>query len=411
MGAGYDRRIGRREFLKTSAGLGAGLGTLAFPAAHICAQDRGPIILLGMHGASGPFAGSGQFGVRGVEIALEERNYTVLGRKIEHVVRDTELKPAVAVRKAREVIEGQGARFMVGTLGSHVALALSELCQEKKVLFMVGDIGTDLLTGEKCHQYVFRWATQDWGISRSAVKPFLEKLGVKSMYTLTSDFAWGQSLLKATSSLLDQAKVKHLGNAMAPLGESNFTPHLLKARSAGADAVNMIFYGADQVKVMKQAAEFGLKGQSKILCSWSGLDMLKEMGPEVVEGGYYGLQGWHEVDTPVTKHVVAKYRAKYKENPGYQAMSYYTITKVLFDQIEKAGKAEPEAVIPRLGGLEFDGPNGKEMFRKWDHQNTKPFFLMKGKAKGAMRDPDDFLEPFASEAIYPSQAENPCRLT
>ena len=410
MASPQDGGIGRRQFLKTSAGFGAAVGALGFGNVKALAQGKGPIILLGMHGISGPFAGSGQFGVRGVEMALEARNYTVLGRKIEHVVRDTELKPAVAVRKAREVIEDQGARFMIGTLGSHVALALSELCQEKKVLFMVGDIGTDLLTGEKCHQYVFRWATQDWGISRSAVKPFLAKLGIKSMSTITSDFAWGQSLLKATSSLLEEAKVKNLGNAMAPLGESNFTPHLLKARSAGADAVNMIFYGADQVKIMKQATEFGLKKQSKILCSWSGLDMLKEMGAEVAEGAYFGVQAWHEVDTPVAKHVVAKYRAKYKETPGYQAMSYYTITKLLFDQMEKAGAAEPESLIPRLAGLEFDGPTGKETFRKWDHQNQKPFFLMRGKPKSAMKDPDDFLEIVATEAIYPSQAENPCRL-
>src|SRR5437867_61875 len=233
--------MSRRDVLKTSLGLGAALGGLSLPSARAAAQAKGPILLAGLHPLSGPFAGTGLFAQRGVDLAIEERKATVLGRPVEHVARDTELKPAVAVRKARELIEGMGVQFLIGTSGSHVALALSELAAEKKVLMMCPSAGSDLLTGEKCHRYIFRWTSPDWSIARSSTLPFLDQVGaLKSAYTITANYAWGQNTLKLTEALLGQRGVKLAGNSMAPLGATDFSAHLLKARDSGADGVIFI---------------------------------------------------------------------------------------------------------------------------------------------------------------------------
>ena len=54
---------------------------------------------------SGAYAYSGKVYLQGVKLALKDAKYTVLGKKIELITRDTELKPPVGVKKLREVVE------------------------------------------------------------------------------------------------------------------------------------------------------------------------------------------------------------------------------------------------------------------------------------------------------------------
>lgn len=402
--------IGRREVLKAALGLGATLGALSMTRLRAMAQEKGPLLLAGLHPLSGPFAGTGLFAQRGVDLAIEERNGTVLGRPIEHVVRDTELKPAVAVRKAREVIEEMGAKFLIGTSGSHVALALSELAHEKKVLMMCPSAGSDRLTGDKCHKYIFRWTTPDWSIARSSTVPFLDQAGlVKSAYAIVANYAWGQSTLKITEAVLGERGVKLAGHSMAPLGAADFSSHILKARDSGTDAVIFINYGTDQVNALKQAREFDLAKNAKLLCVWSALEILREVG-EAAEGVYFGVQAWHTVDTPVAKKVVRRYREKYKENPGDQTLGHYIFTKILLDTIEKVGSVDVEATIKRLEGLEYDGPTGRETLRAADHQCIKPFYLGVGKSKQEMTDREDILRILSGVKFYQDPRDSGCRM-
>ena len=62
---------------------------------------------------SGPSSDVGEDGRKGIVLALEHVGYKVLGKKIKLVVRDTELKADVGVRRFREVVE-QEHPVMVG---------------------------------------------------------------------------------------------------------------------------------------------------------------------------------------------------------------------------------------------------------------------------------------------------------
>ena len=89
--------------------------------------------ILGLFPFSGPYADSGKLTDQGARIALEEVNYTINGKKIKYVTRDSETKAGPAARRAQEAIDTEGVKFIVGPWSSGVALAVTEVAKKNKV--------------------------------------------------------------------------------------------------------------------------------------------------------------------------------------------------------------------------------------------------------------------------------------
>ena len=82
------------------------------------------------------------------------------GRKIEYVVRDDKLKPGEAVKEFRRMVTRDKVDFVMGVISSGVALAVSEVAKEMKVLFVDSIAQTSALTEEQGHPYVVRTNTE-----------------------------------------------------------------------------------------------------------------------------------------------------------------------------------------------------------------------------------------------------------
>src|SRR5437899_2336123 len=107
----------RRQFLTTAT---AGATVLAFPAV-LRAQSKEPIRIGFPLPLTGTFAAIAADLQKGAQLAMEELNAKggVMGRKIEVLFRDDELKPAVGAQRTKELIENQKVDFVVGGLAAH----------------------------------------------------------------------------------------------------------------------------------------------------------------------------------------------------------------------------------------------------------------------------------------------------
>ena len=105
--------------------------------------------ILGLFPFSGPYADSGKLTDQGARIALEEVNYTINGKKIKYVTRDSETKAGPAARRAQEAIDTEGVKFIVGPWSSGVALAVTEVAKKNKVMYYFSG-GTEDISGKKC---------------------------------------------------------------------------------------------------------------------------------------------------------------------------------------------------------------------------------------------------------------------
>jgi branched-chain amino acid transport system substrate-binding protein len=373
------------------------------------AEDK---VVIGVLSAfSGPYASLGEDSERGAKYAAEEAGGKVLGKPLELMFIDTEVKAGVAARKVREASQSKGVKFFNGAISSGVGLAISQACKEEKAIYFTS-VGADAVTGAKCSPYTFRWSIPTYGAVQQTVKPLIKKFPeAKRWYTITPDYVFGHSLLDNAKAVFNEYGVQHVGNDMHPIGHTEFSSFITKAMAAKADFVVFFNFGKDTINALKQANNFGLTKKAKILVAWSsGLRDLEEIGPEFCEGVYFGSQFWHDVDAPVTQKLNKVWMEKYNSFPSYVEASQYMMTKIQIMGIELAGTTDTAAVRKALEGMQYDGPTGQEEIQAFDHQVKKNFYLLRAKARKDIERPGDNAAVISFGQSVKSQAESDCKM-
>jgi branched-chain amino acid transport system substrate-binding protein len=95
---------------------------------------------------------------KGMELALEEVNREggAAGRKLELVTRDDGGTPGDAVRVAEELIARERVNVLMGTFASNVGLAVANLANQRKILFLASEPLTDKIVWQNGNRYTFR---------------------------------------------------------------------------------------------------------------------------------------------------------------------------------------------------------------------------------------------------------------
>ena len=378
----------RRDVLKVAAASGlAG----AFPGARLALAQDAEIRFGCPVPLSGAFAANGKFADLGMKLAIEQYG-KVLGRPLAYTAIDTEGKPATAVRKVQEFAE-QGGRFFAGGILSSATLAMGKEIEKRGGVFIT-TAGADEITGTECNRATFRWSVPTYGAIQQTVLPVLEALPkAKRWYTITPQYVFGEGLLSAARGVFKEKGIEHVGNSYHSLAEREFSGYLTNAIAARPDVLLLLNFGSQSSDALRQAVSFGMKKNATIVMAWaSGLEQFEALGADVCEDVYFGAQYWHEIDSPLNKELVERTRERLQFNPNYSLAGSWICTKIVLDAIARADSVEPAAVIKAMEGFQYDGLTGQEEIRKEDHQVLKNYYLLKGKAKAKMKNPDDYAD-------------------
>jgi branched-chain amino acid transport system substrate-binding protein len=150
-------KMNRRQFLKGAAAVGA-VATGPFVITRPGWSQTGPIKIGVLEPTSGPVAYIGEGNLAAFRFGAERVNAAggVLGRKLEIVPADSELKPDVATRRANDLLLSDKVDFLAVNTGSNIAKAVSQVAnQAKKVFFSTGTEAAEL-TGEEFFDTTFR---------------------------------------------------------------------------------------------------------------------------------------------------------------------------------------------------------------------------------------------------------------
>ena len=168
-------------------------------------EQQGDIIIGCNLPYTGPYASQGIDELRAYKMAIDELNNKggILGKKVGYVIKDTRSKPDIVVQNATELIEKHKAIIITGGVSSGVAVAVSELCQKKKVIFMATVTHSDATTGKKAYRYMFRKCTSATMDGR-ALSTILSKYYSKNNnYSyITADYTWGWTTEEAISGII-----------------------------------------------------------------------------------------------------------------------------------------------------------------------------------------------------------------
>jgi branched-chain amino acid transport system substrate-binding protein len=386
-----------------------------FVVAPCSAQEGQKVIKYGtMHPLTGAYSVLGRDQQRATELAVNEWNAKggVLGHKIVWVSRDDQLNGAVALRRAKELVEEEKCDFIGGTLSGAISLAINEFACKNKIPY-VAYCQSDMVLGSDQCKYGAAFMVIPYSAALAVSKYAFQNIG-KKWYSITADYRWGQSLLEGWMWQSEQMGGQFLGNVYAPLGTSDFSTYYAKIMAANPDFIVMNNLGADQTAAIKQANELGLTKKMKIVCSKTAMHTIKELGSAYDENVMGGMTFfWKLQDKYATsKKFVENYMKKFGDPVEQDGESGYVATNVLFMAIEKAGTVtDKEKIMKAMEGIKYELTKGPEYVRACDRQRVQSYLLVRGKGEKAKDwDIADIIAEIPGEDILMSCEDNSKKL-
>ncbi|KJS45726.1 MAG: ABC transporter [Roseovarius sp. BRH_c41] len=337
----------KRAFL---AALGLATG-FAMPAT---AQDIKVGLLLPF---SGVYAALGNDIEAGFTTALEQFG-SETPATFEIVREDTEVKPPVALAKAKKLILQDKVDVISGIVSSGVLGAVRDMVHGAGVPLIVANAGNDEATGEACSPYITRMSFSNGQVNRPMGK-WMHDQGIRKVYTLAPDYAAGRQMIDGFVQTFTAAGGEIVGQEFTPFQKTqDFGPYMAQAKSSGAEAVFVFYAGGEAISFVKQYDSFGLKADLPLYGSGfltSSLYVNAE-GP-AAEGVITALHYVPTLDNPANAQFVEAFKAKTGRVPSEFAVHGYDAGRALIEAV-KAGATDRESLANALRQVSFDGPRG-----------------------------------------------------
>jgi branched-chain amino acid transport system substrate-binding protein len=403
--------VNRRRFLRTA---GAGAIALACPSI-ISARADAPVKIGLINPLSGVFAATARKELDGARLALDEINAKggILGRPAALLVEDSANDVAIGVLKARKLIDLDDVNFLMADVNSAIAQAVAHVSHEKGVLHIVPGGHTDTITGSDCHWNVFRVCPSTVMQANAIAGIIAEKFG-KNWYFLTSDYAFGHTLQAGFEAQIKMLGGKKLGGELAPLGTTDYTPHLTKARAAKPDVLVVLLAGSDLVNGMRRIAQLGLDKQMAIAGGLMELELLSAVPSEARIGWWVFEWYWKQPGVPAVERFVRDVMNRTQKIPTARTWFGYAALHTVALIANENKTLDPLALAKALEGFTLPDEVGLQpepvSYRRNDHQLTSAAYI--GSAKQGALQPDDVFEVAAvvpGSKIIP--ADTGCRLS
>ncbi len=260
----------------------AALSLGALPAAH--AQLPATVKVGVLNDMNGPFADqSGRGSVVAAQMAAEDFTAAGGGFKVGIVSADHLNKPDVGAQIAREWVDRDGVDAIADSVNSGVGFAVNQVMLEKHRTFPATNVGSSDLTGKFCAPTTVQWTMDSWAMGSSAARAMM-KLEGDSWYFISFDYAFGASLQRDATSMLEKLGGKVVGSVKHPVGTTDFSSYLLQAQSSGAKVVALADTGADLINAVKQAAEFGLTPKQRLAALFALIVDVDALGLKAAQG-------------------------------------------------------------------------------------------------------------------------------
>ncbi len=331
------------------------------------------------------------------QMAVEDFGRKAAGKPIEVVGGDHQNKTDIGVQIARRWIDTEGVSLILDVPNSAIALAVSEITREKNKVLIGSGAGTALLTGEKCSPNTIHWTYDTWSYGHSLARAGAQQ-GVKSVFFITADYAFGHDLEKQFADEMVKQGAKVLGSARHPIGLSDFSSLLLRAQSSGADAVAFANAGGDTTNSLKQAGEFGLGAKQRLLALIMGQNNVRALGLAASQGVQLVVPFYWDMND-ATRAWSRRYQERHpkKNMPNDMQAGVYSAVLHYLKAVDKTGGAnDGRAVVTAMKAMPTDDPLFGQGSIRQDGRKLHPMFLFQVKAPNESKDGWDIYKLVAT---------------
>lgn len=288
---------------------------------------------------------------------------------------DTEVKPPVALAKAKKLILQDEVDVMVGIVSSGVLGAVRDMVHGAGVPLIVANAGNDAATGADCSPYITRMSFSNGQVNRP-MGTWMYNQGIRKVYTLAPDYAAGRQMIDGFVSTFTAAGGEIVGQEFTPFQKTqDFGPYLAQAQASGADAVFVFYAGGEAISFVKQYDSFGLKDDLPLYGSGfltSPLYVNAE-GP-AAEGVITSLHYVPTIESDTNAAFVAAFEAKAGHAPSEYAVQGFDAARALVEAV-KSGATDRESIAQALRQVSFDGPRGATSIDPATNNIIQPIYV------------------------------------
>lgn len=299
---------------------------------------------------NGPYADAGGAGsVLAARMAAQDFGGSVLGRTIEIVHGDTQNKPDIASSIARGWYD-TGVDAIIDLPVTPIAAAVQQVAKEKNRTVMITGAAITEFTSKLCSPTSSHWADDTHALT-TGVARLMSGPKSRTWFFITVNFSFGEALESMTAKAIEESGGKVVGDAKFPIASTEFSSQILAAQSSGASIIGLAAVGNDQVNLIKQAAEFGLRKNGLQLAGFLVyITDIHALGLAVAQGLSFPASFYWD-QNEASRGFAKRFMAEHKTAPTKQQALNYASSLHFLKAMAQAGTDDPIAVNKAMRAL------------------------------------------------------------
>lgn len=337
---------------------------------------------------TGTYSIQGLDQLRAATLAIEEINGAggILGKKVRLVTRDSMSMVDVTYRNVTELIEDENVSMVFGGSSSSVAIAASDVCRRKGIIFFGTLTYSTAITGSEGNRYTFRECYNSWMGAKTLAAYLNDHFPVEKnkYFYITADYTWGhttEASMRHFTGTENIAKHKRITTPFPGATDRDFRKVISFAKIIDPDVLVLVLFGKDMSTAIRQATMQGLKAKMQIVVPNLTLGMAESGGPKVMEG-VIGTLPWtwgvpYAYNFTQGQSFVEKFTERFGRYPSTSGASAYTIVHEYKAAVERAGTLRSDDVIRELEGHTYQSLKDEQTWRAFDHQSVQTVYAVK----------------------------------
>jgi branched-chain amino acid transport system substrate-binding protein len=348
-------------------------------------------------------AAGGRGSVEAAKLAAEDAGL-VLGKPVEIVSADFQLKVDVGVAIARKWYDDENVDAIIDVPFSGLALAIADMTRTRKKLALFNAAASSELTGTKCSPRVAQWTYDTYSLGHGPTSGLVGR-GENSWFFLTNDTVFGASLEGDAAAAVKDSGGTIIGSVRTPTASTDFSSFLLQAQASKAKVIGLVEAGADLATVLKQGEEFGLKQQGQHFAAlMATIDAIHGVGLKDAQGvilaeAFY----WDQNDE--TRAFAKRFYARMKAMPTQVQAGAYSAVNHYLKAIKAVGSKDPDKVMAKMREMPINDFMSHNVKLRADGRVARDLYLFQVKSPQESKGEWDYYKQIgvipADKAVRP----------
>jgi branched-chain amino acid transport system substrate-binding protein len=302
-------------------------------------------VLTDMTHASADMSGPGS--LIAAQLAIADAGGSALGQPIEIISADHQMKPDIGSGIAGEWYDTQNVDLIADVPFSAVGLAVQGVSRQKKKLMIASGTGADDFTGKLCSPYSMQWTFDSTALANGTARTLLAR-GAKTFYFITPDYAFGHSMERVATALIDKQGGKVVGHSIFPFNTPDMSSYLIAAQTSGADVIAIAGGPPDNITCVKQAATFGIgRGKQQLASFLAFINDIYAVGLQQAQGLIVTTSFYWDLDEETRAWSQRFFKANGKMPSMVQAGVYSGVLHYL-KAVQAIGSKDPDQVAAKM---------------------------------------------------------------